>query len=206
MINRQKAFTLAEVLITLGIIGVVAALTIPTLMAKTKKQQTTVALKKFYSTMSQAIKLSEVDNGDDSEWKVDNTQDYSGRTFFNTYLDKYIQYTKTETISANDYYVYMNDGTILDIFTGVGGCVDFYYDTNGVKNPNAWGKDKFNFLFCTSPQSETVFSSPLKHFGAYYEGYPRETALQRCKTTPNSCSGLLIMDNWEFKDDYPYNL
>lgn len=42
-------FTLAEVLITLGIIGVVAAMTIPTLMSTFAKQRTETQLKAFYS-------------------------------------------------------------------------------------------------------------------------------------------------------------
>ena len=37
--KRRKAFTLAEILITLGIIGVVAAMTIPTLIANTNAQK-----------------------------------------------------------------------------------------------------------------------------------------------------------------------
>ena len=44
--NRRAAFTLAEVLITLGIIGVVAALTIPTLIANYKKKQAISKLQK----------------------------------------------------------------------------------------------------------------------------------------------------------------
>ena len=62
--SRKIAFTLAEVLITLGIIGVVAALTIPTLMANHRKQVVETSLEKFYSTMNQAIKMAEVDYGD----------------------------------------------------------------------------------------------------------------------------------------------
>lgn len=44
--NNKVAFTLAEVLITLGIIGVVAAMTLPTLIANYQKRQTVVQLKK----------------------------------------------------------------------------------------------------------------------------------------------------------------
>lgn len=61
---RQKGFTLAEVLITLGIIGIVAAMTMPTLIGKYQKKQTAVQLKKVYTEMSQAVALSELDNGD----------------------------------------------------------------------------------------------------------------------------------------------
>lgn len=58
---NQKAFgfTLAEVLITLGIIGIVAAMTIPTLIANTNSQKYRSTLKKTVSTLSQAAKLSD---------------------------------------------------------------------------------------------------------------------------------------------------
>ncbi len=61
----HKGFTLAEVLITLGIIGVVAAMTIPTLIANTHKRQYTTALKKAISTLSNAARMSEAQFGYD---------------------------------------------------------------------------------------------------------------------------------------------
>lgn len=51
---RSRAFTLAEVLITLGIIGIVAALTIPGLMTAYKAHQYKSKFFKVYSTLSQA--------------------------------------------------------------------------------------------------------------------------------------------------------
>ena len=51
---KKSAFTLAEVLITLVIIGVIGAMTIPTLMNNTNKQEYVSKLKKAYSTLSQA--------------------------------------------------------------------------------------------------------------------------------------------------------
>lgn len=60
---KRAAFTLAEVLITLGIIGVVAALTIPTLMNNVTNQQYVTKLQKVYTTLNQAIQKYEVDNG-----------------------------------------------------------------------------------------------------------------------------------------------
>lgn len=59
----KKGFTLAEVLITLGIIGVVAALTIPTLITNYQKKQYALALKKFYTTTKQALEQFETDQG-----------------------------------------------------------------------------------------------------------------------------------------------
>ena len=51
---KRQAFTLAEVLITLGIIGVVAAMTIPTLISNTNGAQFKSAYKKSLSTLNQA--------------------------------------------------------------------------------------------------------------------------------------------------------
>ena len=59
MTHNKAAFTLAEVLITLGIIGVVAAMTIPTFIANTNSQKYRSTLKKTVSTLSQAARLSD---------------------------------------------------------------------------------------------------------------------------------------------------
>ncbi|MBQ8168255.1 type II secretion system protein, partial [bacterium] len=64
----KKAFTLAEVLITLAIIGVVAAMTIPTLIGNYKKLVVEVRLAKFYNNMNHALKLSTLDNGALESW------------------------------------------------------------------------------------------------------------------------------------------
>lgn len=66
--KRILSFTMAEVLITLGIIGIVAAMTLPALIQKYQKQETSARLKKFYTTMNQAIMMSEIDNGDMRYW------------------------------------------------------------------------------------------------------------------------------------------
>ncbi|MBO5386179.1 type II secretion system protein [bacterium] len=63
--NNRRGFTLAEVLITLGIIGVVAAMTIPNLIANTRSSQYRSAFKKAVSTLSQAARMSEAQYGFD---------------------------------------------------------------------------------------------------------------------------------------------
>ena len=62
---KKFAFTLAEVLITLGIIGVVAAMTIPTLMANIRSKQYSSKFKKTISTLSNAAKMSNAQYGFD---------------------------------------------------------------------------------------------------------------------------------------------
>ena len=67
--NHAKfGFTLAEVLITLGIIGVVAALTLPMLIAKYQKQVTVSGLQKSYSVVTNMIRKAEAKHGLISEW------------------------------------------------------------------------------------------------------------------------------------------
>lgn len=58
----KKAFTLAEVLITLGIIGVVVALTLPSLIQKYQMKSFEVAFKKQYSVLNNAINYLQVNN------------------------------------------------------------------------------------------------------------------------------------------------
>lgn len=59
----RNGFTLAEVLLVLSVIGIVAALTIPTLIQKVSKDQYVSKLKKEYSTLSQAFLLLQTENG-----------------------------------------------------------------------------------------------------------------------------------------------
>ena len=63
MIKKSLAFTLAEVLLTMTIIGVVAAMTIPTLHYQRVKKEYTTKLKNFYSRMDNAILDMETDYG-----------------------------------------------------------------------------------------------------------------------------------------------
>ena len=81
-------FTLAEVLITLGIIGIVAAMTLPSVINKIQKKDASARLKKFYSAINQAINLSTVDNGPPSSWSDDLT--YHDADELYNWFDKYI--------------------------------------------------------------------------------------------------------------------
>uniref|UniRef100_UPI004029BEED type II secretion system protein n=1 Tax=Candidatus Scatousia sp. TaxID=3085663 RepID=UPI004029BEED len=65
---HKKAFTLAEVLITLGIIGIVAAMTLPTVVNKYQERVTVTKVKKFYSLINQALLFAIKDNGYVDEW------------------------------------------------------------------------------------------------------------------------------------------
>lgn len=76
MCMKIKAFTLAEVLITLGIIGIVAALTMPTLINSTHGKELDAALKKAYSILQQAIQRMTFEEGLEITW-----DNYPNNTF-----------------------------------------------------------------------------------------------------------------------------
>ena len=84
---KKCAFTLAEVLITLGIIGVVAAMTIPTLVANYKKSVVENKLKQAVSIINQAIILSAVDNGTPDIWGITNGQKTTFAQYIQPYMD-----------------------------------------------------------------------------------------------------------------------
>lgn len=60
---KKYGFTLAEVLITLAVIGVIASMTIPGLLSSSNKAQYEVGLKKAYTVVNQALRLMALENG-----------------------------------------------------------------------------------------------------------------------------------------------
>lgn len=171
----KKAFTLAEVLITLGIIGVVAALTIPTLVNNYRKKQFETGLKKEYSVLLQALDMYKQDN--ETPLKKEDT-DQSPAEFKNkikpylkilidcgdgirdakcvrngyyTQDKKYTYKTYSGNIANEDLFddgqIILNDGSHL-LFENPGyrSYVYVSIDVNGYnKLPNKWGEDLFTF-------------------------------------------------------------
>lgn len=92
--KRYTAFTLAEVLITLGIIGVVASLTIPTLIQKQQEIATASILKKAYSNLSQAYTMAVQVNGTPDNWNLIGGDDPQGALNMLSILSPYLKITK----------------------------------------------------------------------------------------------------------------
>ena len=227
--KKRVAFTLAEVLITLGIIGVVAALTLPMLVQNYKKTETVSRLKKFYSTMSQAIMMSELENGPAGDWEYISMTGSDGKpisgeanrtgslTFFNKYLAKYLKYTdvientmlmddgQEEGDTSRYFLVKMADGSYVYIKTGT--CLDMRVDIDGSKGQNQYGKDRFAFLICPKNAQKMMCNSSSKAFCPYGEHKQgRKNKLKFCADTPQMCTSLIFYDGWEIKSDYPHKL
>lgn len=92
--KKKKAFTLAEVLITLGIIGIVAAMTLPTIIQKQNEKATVARLKKAYTIASQGFMSAVNDNGTIDQWNlVAMGSDVGAENFLNK-LVPYFKFTK----------------------------------------------------------------------------------------------------------------
>lgn len=63
--KRKAAFTLAEVLITLGVIGIVAAMTLPAIIQKNQKTTAVTRIKKYYTLTLQSFQRAQIDTDPD---------------------------------------------------------------------------------------------------------------------------------------------
>lgn len=99
----KKAFTLAEVLITLGVIGIVAALTLKTLIINYSNNLYSTQLKKAYSEITNAFKLMMATDGVDKLTSTDFFSKFPGETinsngvpeYLDSELGKYFKILKT---------------------------------------------------------------------------------------------------------------
>ena len=99
------------------------------------------------------------------------------------------------------------DGSTLDVWNG--GCMTFDYDVNGDNKPNKSGVDRFGFNICERRDQRVMY------FGSFGEKMiigpqmfspvtNRDEALDYCKNSSQCTPLLMLFDNWEFKDDYPW--
>ncbi len=206
------SFTLAEVLITLTIIGVVAAMTVPLLTANHKKIEYAAKLKKFYNTMTSAIEMAEMDyDASTDKW----TFTGNGDIFFNTYLKDYIKYTKIVTSKQSDtipFYltpkktsywaisnkqpiVYLEDGTRMQLILD-GTYTDsktsktkrylrIGFDVNGDKEPNVINRDIFILSFAQKGFFQGIDTNSLMGVAPNLKfiNQSRKTLIDKCAET-----------------------
>ena len=224
---RRPAFTLAEVLITLGIIGVVAAMTIPSLIADYQKKQTVNQLRKVYADLNNAVKLSEVDNGPASDWNYPTQECYAyecSAPFVEQYYLPYFQGAKiVKTSDMPDYimfefkghrfpgmylYLILNNGVILSFFPNTpSGYIWLFADINGQKGPNKPGRDVFVFDAYNWLQK----GYKIKFWGVSYDKDKLIKSSQYGCNRENDdnyknfyCGALIEASGWEIPENYPW--
>ena len=213
MYKKLLAFTLAEVMLTMTIVGVVAALTIPTLHYQRVKKEYSAKLKNFYSKINNAVLDMEMDKGSFRDMQIP-----AQGQGYRWYMDNIDPYVGHEFADDTEHVVYYKDGSKLFQFQS-GGCLDVQYDVNGDKAPNRLGYDRQYFLFCfTQAGRQQYFGNNDIFFGTYggssgqdggredlvAAGVSRDVMINECRTAAYKCGRLLQNDQWEFKSDYPY--
>lgn len=159
--QKITAFTLAEVLIVIGIIGIVAEMTIPPLIANFQKQVYVTQLKKDLAILSQAYASIKSENISFIGLCVSNdTACLTG--LFQPYLaiSKAVSgipsstnltgcWNNTEIYNVGESHVcyILKDGSIVDFDMEYQSGSPYYalisIDVNGLKAPNVWGKDRY---------------------------------------------------------------
>jgi len=173
----KKGFTLSEVLITLAIIGVVAAITISNLYSKYQFYVLKKQYQKAYSVLNQAVKLAVNNMGATPQCyylshSISITQlygsNFSGCGNFKEETLEVLQIAQSGTKSEmpniiptykntvnpfdkNEYQMYyvLNDGTI--IMSPYGNFPSYFaVDVNGNHGPNKWGYDVFALMLVST--------------------------------------------------------
>lgn len=167
---KKRGFTLAEVLLTLGIVGIVAALTIPHLVKNTNNMEFAVAYKKIYSDLQNA--QMQIIN-DDGKITVDNNltdkltqymkfsatckwpDSPADRNTRGCWYDNSIaqnrcpacfNYAQTYAPNYNSNGGVLQNGMLVSIFPPSG----MWVDVNGYKGPNREGEDVLTLSFDTN--------------------------------------------------------
>ena len=165
IMTKRFGFTLAEVLITLGIIGVVAAMTMPTLMNSTQGAQYKAAYKKALSAISQGVTLNVALDGSSFAEAVAGTAGSTTKPAAGdsvaSILNSRMNVVRATVGNADGYTIngitkaatntalFFNDGVVFSFVTGDNACTNDpdnsgatkkickgYVDVNGQKGPN----------------------------------------------------------------------
>lgn len=220
---KKCAFTLSEILITLGIIGVVAVLTMPSLINHFEKKQTIAKLKTSYSILSNAVKASIIDNGEISDWDFSlNEED-----FIDKYFAKYLKIINKSSRSI----VYYNIGS--GVLTGkpyvLSNGMSFFFekhidsdqksymfqifvDLNGYKKgKNRLGRDTFAFSVWERYNAfyTGTFASAMKPHINFTKSQLLSTQPYMCNknslASGAACIVVIQKDSWTISKDYPWN-
>ncbi len=227
MKRHKCGFTLAEVLITLGIIGVVAAMTMPALISNHNKKEVETRLQRVDSILNSVVKLAENDYGEPRYWA-----EADSPTVLKTYFMPYLPGSSFVKESyMGDYRVYTADGN--DSFTLNGGYAsgiklktgEIIQISNGLNQTSGLlqigvllkqnktdkyisGKDYFTFFMDTSKGVVDVKPWAEK-WGVKSCTRDRATLLNQCKTSTGHsalCLMLIECNGWKIPKDYPIRL
>ena len=225
-LKSKIAFTLAEVLITLGIIGVVAAMTMPSIVGHYKRQETLSRLKKAYTTINQALKLSEADNGEYEYW--DSGFDLGAEEYLNKYWLPYFNVLKIcntysecnynnaypwTRLNGQDYTLTFSssglripfittDGILYSISSAGAGTdgnlVESFSIYIDINGSRGPNTIGKDFFIFERVKGKGILPTCYNYNTSSIEANCSKTGVGVC------CAQWIIMSGWQFPKDYPY--
>ena len=216
----DRGFTLAEVLVTLGIIGVVSAMTVPTLMQNYQRKSYVTQLHKVYNEFSQALLQYQNDKNALNLTEAGLTSTNAVDDFIKKYF-KVVQECDTMTDCFADEYTTLQ-GTVDNsyekniksfvIASGVSirpsystdgsqfKLLNVGIDINGKSGPNILGRDFFFFAVYKNGQIDDYTNNTNDNAPLSEDGRNNMFNTQcNAGATGNSwgCFGKILNDNWE---------
>lgn len=219
----KRAFTLSEVLVTLGIIGVVSAMTVPSLMQNHQHKTYVTQLHKVYNEISQALIQYQTDKNAVNLREAGLISTDAADTFFKTYF-KIIDDCGAEftpCFAESSVYKYMNGNSVNPVVRGRhivlanGSSIKYEYpddvndglilvrlfvDTNGQKGPNIVGRDMFA-LYIYNDGKIDDYSKDNTSSTTLSKEQREKSFNDVCNGSTAGgwygCFGKILNDNWE---------
>ena len=215
--KRKAAFTLAEVLITLGIIGVVAAMTLPAVITNVQKKVVENQLKVFNTTINNAFRMAQVEHGGKFDDWIPSYYNYSFaemREWLGEYLFPYIKYYDVSDCRSEnmvDGNNIVQDGICFHMANGAlvwthidnnGG--DLTYYVNGKKQSNP--RNSFSFQFAKTNKKSEFIEPYIQYWNGDKASLTSGGTWGCYKGCTNCgyCTKIIQLNNWEIPDDYPW--
>ena len=207
-INKILAFTLSEVLITMSIVGVVSALTVPTLMKNYQKKAQSVQFRKVVTEFTNAIDLTMTEEGKNS---ITTTSIFTDTNGVDNFVNNHLK--KIKTCSSNDVgecfspsnYKSVDgstnaamtcDGNSYVLANSAAICIkqrdeslEVITDTNGAEKPNVGGRDIFTFYIQKNGKLSSSGDGDVSN----------ATSVNTCKSYAfgEACLGVLSESGWQ---------
>ena len=221
----KNAFTLAEVLVTLGIIGVVSAMTVPALLQNHQRKTYVTQLHKVYNELSQALLQYQTDRNAVSLREAGLTTIGAYGEFQKKYF-KIVQdcgtdgtpcfaasYKKMSGVDSNfacrNNCMVLASGTAMGTAIGSNNIVEVILDINGSKGPNIFGRDAFTLYIYPNGVIDDLAVKNIDNpddstwgdNSAPLSEEQREQNFQRACSGSNAewhgCFGKILNDGWE---------
>lgn len=222
--QRKTAFTLAEVLVTLGIIGVVSAMTVPSLMQNYQRQSYVTQLHKVYNEFSQAaMNVLTENNALSLKESPFNSGNLSVTTKSETFIkdhfkvisdcgtglkapcfDQNYKTLKGEAVSKENYtgchsFVIANGASVCISGFSVSSAY-VVVDINGQKGPNIAGRDYWVFNIYDDAVIDEGVTAACRTSSTCDMAEEREDFILNCEDAgeaPSGCFARLLNDSWQ---------